>query len=164
MLGCQVGHKTANPRSALPTHTSWASPDDDLRPARRIRRTMTCHAGRLTDPMGTIASVRAEAAVSPTQAFSANSENRPISAAVTSTGNSSVFRHTLRVPKTHTLSRSPAGATTDEKSLFGLPRKSNLFGDTMGRVGRKKRASPRPSSRGPPRSPFKGSGATVVEP
>ena len=35
MLGCQVGHKTANPRSALPTHTSCASPDDDLRPARR---------------------------------------------------------------------------------------------------------------------------------
>ena len=31
---------------------------------------------------------------------------RPISAASTATGNSSVFRHTLRVPKTHTLSRT----------------------------------------------------------
>jgi len=37
-----------------------------------------------------------------------HAENRPISAAVMGTGNSSVFRHTLRVPKTHTLSRSCA--------------------------------------------------------
>jgi hypothetical protein len=43
-----------------------------------IRRAMTCHAGWLTDPMGTVASIRAEAAVSPTQAFSAISENRPL--------------------------------------------------------------------------------------
>jgi hypothetical protein len=44
---------------------------------------MSCHAGRLPDPVGTVASVRAEAAVSLTQGFSANSENRPISVVVT---------------------------------------------------------------------------------
>jgi hypothetical protein len=40
--------------------------------------------------------------------FRGHTENRPISAAAVGTENSSVFRHMLRVPKTHTLSRSRA--------------------------------------------------------
>jgi hypothetical protein len=42
------------------------------------------------------------------QAFSEIAIKRPISAAAAGTGNSSVFRHTLRVPKTDTFWRNAA--------------------------------------------------------
>ena len=43
-----------------------------------------------------------------TQSFSATATKRPISAEVAAAGNSSVFRHAIHVPETHTFSRNPA--------------------------------------------------------
>jgi hypothetical protein len=63
-----------------------------------------------------------------TQPFSENAGKPPISAAVTGTGNSSVLRQMLGVPKTHTfIAESRPGTTTDEKSLFDVRRNSNVI-------------------------------------
>jgi hypothetical protein len=65
---------------------------------------------RLLQPLIIVAELTWCPAVPKSQTFSGIAIKRPISAAVAGTGNSSVFRYTLRVPDSHTFWRNAASS------------------------------------------------------